>query len=530
MKTLKLIFCMALVPWLLQAQTPVDRLVHTLDSLALVSFDQWKYSTDFRVDPTAPDFDDSQWPVLNIGQNIYPDSCWLRKVITLPKRMLGQPISGPMRFLVSVDDYGYLWVNGQSKGYFPWDGEFELTPNAQPGQRFVIVIKAINTGGPLRLLRARIESDAARPIRQRVQDFALGLRVAQKLLSFDTYQTTARLREDPGIDRSRLDRQQKMRLNRLLQKVASQVNARALIEGSLQEFKDSLARVEGQLQPVADFVKQFTLIFDANAHIDAAWLWREKETVEVCKNTFTAVLDMMEARPDFTYTQSAAAYYDWMERFYPRVFERIRQRVKDGRWEVVGGMWVEPDCNLPNGVSWTRHLLYAKRYFRQKLQAEVTLGWNPDSFGYNWNIPQFFHAAGIDAFITQKIGWNDTNIFPYRLFWWQAPDGTRILAYFPFSYVNDVSHPFRLVDWLRQFEANTGFRKMLILFGVGDHGGGPTPEMLDRVEHLKTLAIFPRVQYGTAGHYIDWLKQQDLGALPVWNDELYLEYHRGTYT
>ena len=277
-------------------------------------------------------------------------------------------------------------------------------------------------------------------------------------------------------------------------------------------------------------MKRYTLFFDANAHIDAAWLWRDKETIEVCKNTFTSVLNMMDARPDFTYTQSAAAYFDWMERLYPDVFHRIQQRVKDGRWEIVGGMWVEPDCNLPSGESWMRHLLYAKNYFRNKLGADVKIGWNPDSFGYNGNMPEFYSDAGIDAFITQKIGWNEYNVFPYRLFWWQSADSSRVLSYFPFDYVNTVDNPFQLVDWLRQFDANTGFEKMMILFGVGDHGGGPSDEMIDRIERLKKLDIYPTIEYGTATQYLDWVKNHDLSNLPVWNDELYLEYHQGTFT
>ena len=226
--------------------------------------------------------------------------------------------------------------------------------------------------------------------------------------------------------------------------------------------------------------------FDANAHIDAAWLWRDKETVEVCKNTFTSVLNMMDARPDFSYTQSAAVYYDWMEQKYPDVFKRIKQRVKDGRWEVVGGMWIEPDCNLPSGESWMHHLLISKKYFQKELGVDVKIGWNPDSFGYNWNMPEFYQNAGIDAFITQKLGWNDTNIFPYRVFWWEGPDGSRILTYFPYDYVNEIANPFQLADWMRQFEANTGFTRMMVLFGVGDHGGGPTNEMLDRIERSET--------------------------------------------
>ncbi|HZY10164.1 MAG TPA: glycoside hydrolase family 38 C-terminal domain-containing protein, partial [Bacteroidota bacterium] len=389
---------------------------------------------------------------------------------------------------------------------------------------------AINTGGPLRLLRAELRAEMTSNLRKSIEDFSLSLRVAQKLLSFDTYQTNATKKEDPGIDKSQMDRNEKLHLNTLLENMAMQVDVDALGRGSIGEFNSSLNRVRNELKPIKDFAKRFTLFFDANAHIDAAWLWREKETVEVCKNTFSSVLDMMDARPDFTYTQSSAAYYDWMERFYPDVFKRIQQRVNDGRWEIIGGMWVEPDCNLPSGESWMRHILYAKRYFKKKFGIDVNIGWNPDSFGYNWNMPQFYTNSGIDAFVTQKIGWNEKNVFPHRVFWWEAPNGSRILTYFPYDYVSTVDNPYRLVDWLRQFEANTGLTQMMILFGVGDHGGGPSMEMLDRINYLKSLDIYPDIQFGKMKDYLSWLKEKDATKFPIWKDELYLEYHQGTYT
>ncbi|MGB2868888.1 MAG: glycoside hydrolase family 38 C-terminal domain-containing protein [Bacteroidota bacterium] len=517
------------------SQSNVDRLVKALDSLSLASFDDWRVSPDLKAykpqgDPTQPGFDDSQWQILKLDQNIYPDSCWLRKEIVLPAKILGKEVSGTMKFLVSVDDYGYCWINGEYKGYFPWDGEFALTKSAKPGAHIVVAIKAMNTGGPLRLLRAQVVSEELKPLRTMIEDFSLSLRVGQKLLSFDTYQTSSNKRVDPGTDKSTSDKAEKQKLNDLLQSLAAKVDLSPLTEGPLERFQSSLGEIRKQLKPVGEYARRFTLQFASNAHIDAAWLWRDKETIEVCKNTFSSVFNMMDARPDFTYTQSTAAYYDWMEKLYPDTFKKIQQRVKEGRWEIVGGMWVEPDCNLPSGESWARHLLYAKRYFREKFGVDVKIGWNPDSFGYNWNMPQFYQNAGIDAFITQKIGWNDTNVFPYRVFWWEGPDGSKILTYFPYDYVNEITHPYQLVDWLRQFEANTGFKKMEVLFGVGDHGGGPSLEMMSRIDRLKTLDIFPTIEFGTSTSYLDWIKSQDTKQLPTWDDELYLEYHQGTYT
>lgn len=520
---------------LLAQPSVVDRVSRQLESLATGAIHGWKVSPDLDKtsiagDPTQAGFDDSGWDTLDLNRSIFPKSCWMRREVTLPTHIAGEPLAGPLRLTVTVDDYGDLWVNGESKGRFLWDGEFDLAEDARPGQTFVLAIKAFNTGGPLRLIRAGLKTGRDNPIRQMSLDLALSLRVAQKLLGFDTYQTSARHRVDPGVDKSSIDPEERRRLGASLNALAERLDVEALARGDRAAFSASVEDIRRGLKPIGAFAKRFTLYFDANAHIDAAWLWREKETVEVVKNTFGSVLNMMNIRPDFTYTQSAAAYYDWMKQRQPEIFEGMRRRVREGRWEVVGGMWVEPDCNLPSGDSWARHLLYSKRFFQRELGTDVTIGWNPDSFGYNLNIPMFYANAGIDAFITQKIGWNDTTVFPHRVFWWQSPDGSRILSYFPFNYVDSVERPFRLVDWMRQFEASTGFRRMLILFGVGDHGGGPSLEMIDRVERLATLDVFPQVEYGTTGNYLEWLKSQDLEDLPVWTDELYLEYHRGTYT
>jgi alpha-mannosidase len=517
------------------SQTTIDRLCRQIDSIANPNIDDWRMSpnlttTKLGIDPTQPGFDDSKWETLKVRQWVYPDSCWLRKEIVLPSQMYGLPIQGRVRLSLSVDDYGFLWVNGESKGYFPWDGDFIITEHAQPGDRFLLVIKAVNTGGPLRLLKALVETDQSQAFRQSLLNISIGFAGAQKLLSFDTQQKTGSNTIDPGTDKSAMDRTEKTRLNALLQTIAARVDVQALLRGDYSTFSASLDVLKPELNPIRAFVKRFTLVFASNAHIDAAWLWRSRETIEVCKETFSNAMKMMDARKDFTYTQSSAAYYDWMERLYPEVFNGIKQHVRTGQWEIIGGMWIEPDCNLISGDSWARHLLYAKKYFKEKFGVDVRIGWNPDSFGYNWNMPQFYRNAGIDVFITQKIGWNEKNVFPYRLFWWESPDGSRILSYFPFDYVNDISNPAGFIDWLRQYEANTGLTKMMVLYGVGDHGGGPSEEMLGRLDGLRALDLYPNIELNSATHYLDWVKHQDLTQLPVWKDELYLETHQGTFT
>jgi alpha-mannosidase len=172
---------------------------------------------------------------------------------------------------------------------------------------------------------------------------------------------------------------------------------------------------------------------------------------------------------------------------YPSMNAEIKKRIQEGRWEIVGGMWVEPDLNMPDGESLVRQLLVGKRWFKQAYGVDVRIGWNPDSFGYNWQLPQIYKKSGIDYFVTQKMAWNDTNQLPFKLFWWQSPDGSKVLTYFPHDYGNEDLRPLRLADDLAAARQRaTGMEDMMDLYGVGDHGGGPTRAMLDEGSHWAT--------------------------------------------
>jgi alpha-mannosidase len=509
----------------------LDSLMEKIQSARDFSVKDWLFTKE-KIEEPSKITDFSSWKPCKFGENLEGEYVWLRGKVKIPDKYLGFEISGKKLFLnISVDDAGEIWINGKNMGRFEWSGRYLLTESAKSGDEFLIVVKGINYGGPLRLLNASLEIEEAKEIVERIDDLLLSLRTAKKLLSFDTYQKIAWITYDPKIDNSKIPKERKIKLQKILDDSCSIVDTSSLEKGEKDKFFASFNKFLKKIKPVSDFVKEFTIELVGNTHIDAAWLWRKNETIEVCKNTFENVFKLMKKYPEFTFSQSSSHYYKWMEDLYPETFKEIKNWVEKGNWEIVGGMVVEPDCNLINGESWARHLLYGKSYFRDKFGIDVKIGWNPDSFGYNWNMPQIYQNSGIYAFITQKISWNDTNVFPYRVFWWEGPDGSRILVYFPFSYVYDFKDPFRLIDQLRQFEANTGFRNMLVLYGVGDHGGGPSEEMLETIERLKNLPIFPKIKFSTAKNYIDnFLLKQDLRKLPVWKDELYLEYHRGTYT
>jgi len=271
-----------------------------------------------------------------------------------------------------------------------------------------------------------------------------------------------------------------------------------------------------------------------HSHIDAVWLWTRDETMRVCVETFSRVLDLMDRYPGLTFCQSTAQYYEWIERTRPDLFERVRAMVRAGRWEVVGGSWVEFDCNLPSGESLVRQMLYGKRYFREKLGVDVEVAWLPDSFGFCWTLPQILAKSGIKYFLTQKLRWNDTTVFPYNIFWWQAPDGSRVLAHQTLgSYSEGLERWDDVERQLLYLRLRHGAADLLILFGFGDHGGGVSQEHVERaLSWIRTYTAGDvTVKFSTASEYFRALERHAVTAgAPLVNDELYLQFHRGTYT
>ena len=247
----------------------------------------------------------------------------------------------------------------------------------------------------------------------------------------------------------------------------------------------------------------------------------------------------------------------WIADKYPQMNDEIKQRIKEGRWEIVGGMWVEPDLNMPDGEAQVRSILVGKRWFQKEYGVDVRIGWNPDSFGYTWQLPQIYKRSGIDYFVTQKMAWNDTNQLPFKLFWWESPDGSKVLTYFPHDYANDNLNPVRLTnDFTIARQHTPGLTDMMDLYGIGDHGGGPTRAILDEGVHwMQPDKVVPKMKFGTAQSYFTEFEKKIVSdprmwdyasiakgykppatppdgkvAIPTWKSELYFEYHRGVMT
>lgn len=267
-----------------------------------------------------------------------------------------------------------------------------------------------------------------------------------------------------------------------------------------------------------------------HAHIDSAWLWPLRETVRKVARTTCNVTSLMDDHPGFVYAMSQAQQLAWMRDHYPAVFERIRAKVARGRFVPVGGMWVESDTNMPGGEAMARQFTHGKRFFAHEFGVETREVWLPDSFGYSGALPQLVRLSGSDWFLTQKISWSQTNRFPHHTFWWEGIDGTRVFTHFPpvDTYNSDLSGG-DLAHAARNFADKGRATRSLVPFGFGDGGGGPTREMLARAARLADLEGSPRVTIESPSDFFTKARAEYPDA-PVWVGELYLEFHRGTYT
>jgi alpha-mannosidase len=267
-----------------------------------------------------------------------------------------------------------------------------------------------------------------------------------------------------------------------------------------------------------------------HAHIDSAWLWPLRETVRKCARTFSTAVQLLDAYPDYEFACSQAQQHAWMRDRYPDLFARMQDHAAKGRFEPVGSMWVEPDCNLPSGEALVRQFVYGKRFFSEAYGIETVECWLPDAFGYPASMPQIMAQAGVTAFISQKLSWNESNRYPHHTFWWEGIDGSRVLTHFPpaDTYNGDFSVA-QLRYSARNFADHLTSGASLYLFGYGDGGGGPTEEMLQRAERVADLDGVPRVTLEPARSFLDRVTAEE-PDLASWVGELYLEYHRGTYT
>ncbi len=293
-----------------------------------------------------------------------------------------------------------------------------------------------------------------------------------------------------------------------------------------------------------------TVSFIGHTHIDVAWLWTVAQTKEKVQRSCATVCKLMELYPDYRFFLSQPILYEFVKNNLPEVYSTIQERVKQGRWEAEGGMWVEADCNLSGGESLIRQFLYGKRFFKEEFGVDSKILWLPDAFGFSAALPQILKKCNIDAFITSKLSWGEENKYPYDLFMWRGIDGSEVLT--NFITARDVAMPWEddtktryngyttpsyvLGAWQR-FQQKQYSNEILVPFGYSDGGGSANEQMLEILErNKKGIAGFPKSRSTGIVEYIDRIKSnfkkacEELGEVPKWCGELYLELHRGTYT
>jgi alpha-mannosidase len=518
------------------------KVITRLGELSNLPSGPWRYHEGDIAHGESPSLDDGSWMQVKPGSDGSTAAAWYRQWIEVPKTLSGYDLTGTrIWFQFRAEANGpmpeIIYFNGRRVALGDDLEPIVLFDNAKPGDRVLVAVKLLATvdqkhfrGSPMKI---DFSESRPNPEDERKEFISAALLVPSLSTNVSADQAT-------------------------LLKAITSVDLSALDAANQQKFDASLTLAQSTLEALRPLLQQATLHLTGNSHIDAAWLWPVSETVDVVRRTFSTALQLMNEYPDYTYTQSAAAYNEWIAEKYPVINDQIKQRIKEGRWEIVGGMWVEPDLNMPDGESTARSLLIGKRWFKHEYGVDVRIGWNPDSFGYNWQLPQIYKKSGVDYFVTQKMTWNDTNKLPdyFKLFWWESPDGSKVLTYFPHDYANNNLDIVRLsADLAQARKLDPGMTEMMDLYGIGDHGGGPTRAILDEGDHWATGdKVVPKMQYGTAQSYFSSVEKQlapsspewdyksiaagyhapqaPAGqiAIPTWKSEMYFEYHRGVMT
>ncbi|MBP3627617.1 MAG: alpha-mannosidase [Clostridia bacterium] len=286
-----------------------------------------------------------------------------------------------------------------------------------------------------------------------------------------------------------------------------------------------------------------------HTHIDVAWLWTLAQTREKVQRSFTTVLRLMEKYDKYLFSSSQPQLYQFLKEEAPEAYEEVKKRISEGRWEAEGAMWLEADCNLSGGESLVRQIIHGKRFMKEEFGVDSKTLWLPDVFGYSASIPQILKKCGVDNFVTSKISWNETNMLPYDTFMWQGIDGSEIFTNFLTAqdYTGDKIHtgttyngkatPTQILGSYDRYQQKEFNSNTSISYGWGDGGGGPTEEMIEGLLRLeKGLPGMPKAQFSTIKRWLSSAREEffesakALHRMPRWIGELYLEFHRGTYT
>lgn len=534
----------------------VEKLEHALLDLELFmareqhTIEDWRFSEATpNFDPAAKEANTTNWQAATLGTiwGGVDKTYWFVAETTLPENWqnLGENLQPALVLQIGVGETSkeaeaLLYFDGQPVhgldiNHIRLDLPLDL-PKSKGQQPLRLAIKAwTGTGLPTyaeNLTRAEI------PNLQRVF-------TRTQLLLIDKPTENFCLWLRAGIESYRVaDELQAAMLLRTMENAYNCIDFR---QPGSEAFYASVAKASAKLESDLNGLKTQsnalvpTVTGIGHAHIDVAWLWQYKHTREKAARTFSTALWLMDEFPNYYFVQSQPQLYAWIKQDYPEIFERIQQKVKTGQWEPTGAMWVEADCNVSGGESLARQILYGSQFFEQEFGKTPNILWLPDAFGYSAALPELLYRADVKYFMTTKISWSEFNRPEYDTFSWQGPSGNAILGHFVttpanygqvyYTYNGLVTAESLRGIWenYRQKDINN---EVLLTYGYGDGGGGPTREMLEAGPRLGGLPGLPLYQNGTATEFFARLDAKVAHAkhLPVWDGELYVETHRGTYT
>lgn len=476
------------------------------------------------------DFDDKTWTDFQTGGiwGGYDVTAWFRAKVCIPAHFKDKKVH--LRFLAGPRDGGgstaecLLYVNGKPlQGIDVWHEEAYLPPQMMEDDSIAIAIKAWS--GVLDV-----------PDRRRFKE--------AKIIWIDEEAEKFYYLADTILKSVELMDKNDLKGITLLKTLDNAYNMIDFLEFRSDEYYESLERaydyLNGEIEGLkgTDILKP-TIVALGHSHIDMAWLWRLKDTREKASRTFSTVLHLMDQYPEYRYIHSSPQLYKFLKEDYPEIFKKVRERIIGGEWEITGGMWVESDTNIPSGESLVRQFLFGRRFIKEEFGQDTNVVWLPDVFGYSGSLPQIMKKSGMKYFLTSKISWNQYNRFPYDTFMWKGIDGSQVLTYFittpeggdwQYTY-NGSMEPNEIKGAWENYQQKDLNHELLYVFGWGDGGGGPTTEMLECARAMEDLPGMPKVEIGKAEDFFtrldDRIEDKDI---PIWDGELYLELHRGTYT
>lgn len=495
---------------------------------------EWQYKEGFFLTPEEAAADAGEWSVFDSGSMHWygPDRhCWFQVTYTVPKELDGKRMWLHAGTQTDEADFGrnpqfLLFVNGEPvQGMDINHMDVLLREKAEAGETLDIQLQAY-TG--------TLHSEFA--LRAEMQEIDADI----EKLYYDLWVPLA------AFPRMEPESQDRLALTHALNETVNLLDLRTPYS---QEFYQSvyaaLDYIRENLYAALGGWEEITASCIGHTHIDVAWWWTVAQTKEKTARSFSTVLKLMEEYPDYHFMSSQPQLYWFLKERYPKQFEKIKERVKEGRWEAEGGMWVEADCNLTSGESLVRQFLHGKRFFKEEFGVDNRILWLPDVFGYSGALPQIMKKCGIDYFMTTKLAWNQFNKVPYDTMRWRGIDGSEVLTYLVttldvgqpvenfFTTYNGVLHPDSIIGGWKRYQNKDINDDILICYGYGDGGGGPDRRMLETSKRMqKGIRGIPKVRQVFARQFYDELNERvrDDRRLPVWEGELYFEYHRGTYT